>query len=85
VVRIEPFAEQHDYPAEFDCYIGLEGLRTLGYGPDESPLSGGRTIAFVFAIALVAGLIAGTIFLPQSQQVWQQIRAAVASIVQLGR
>jgi hypothetical protein len=60
VVRIEPI-EEGRFPFEYDCFLGLERLEYLGYGPDHNWLASvgiGRASLLIGA-AVLMGIVIG--------------------------
>jgi hypothetical protein len=59
--------ETDDYPADFDCILGVERVRNLGFGPDANWLAavGPRRAMGLVAVAIFAGVLAGSLLLAQ--------------------
>jgi hypothetical protein len=78
VARIEPFEVGTDIDDEFDCFIGLERLRDLGYGPDDAFVMAGNprwVLACGMALAFALGVIAVVLLVPTFNSDWPRIPA----------
>ena len=87
VARIEPLENEEDFPEEYDCFLGLQRVRALGYGPDEFVVTAGNPYLYLggLILALMIGLVAGSVFLPQGKSAWRSVQNSVASLLPMGR
>ena len=71
VANVKPLGSD-DFPAEYDCLLGLARVRDLGFGPDENWLVslGPRSASILLAIAFLAALAIGGVFLSTSDHHW---------------
>ena len=83
VARIEPLDDTSRYDEEYDCFIGLQRLRHLGYAPDDIFVTAGspRVLVLGLVVAIVIGLVTGAMFLPQSKFDLRAIRSSINSIL----
>ena len=83
VARIEPFENDQDFPEEYDCYLGLQRLRELGYEPDNYFVTASNPRLFLCGLflALVVAALAAAFFLPQSKSAWRDLQSAFTSLL----
>jgi len=85
VARLEPFEEHHDYDEEFDCFLGLERLRCLGYSPDGAFVTvyNPRILAIALGSALI--LLVALAWLVPRTSLWPTVQSFLHSIPRLTR
>jgi hypothetical protein len=87
VARVEPLENSGEFSEEYDCFIGLQRVRALGFEPDDFVVTAGNPYLYFCGlfVALVLGLVLGIVLLPRSNATWRSVQNSVTSFLPAGR